>query len=107
MMCLWRRPRFEPLAHLRRAPARTAFWGAPRAPLCLAFSDDDGLTWGPAQIIDTSDGYCMTNNSKDKLNRELSYPSIVETADGRLHIAFTYFRQGIKHVSLPPPSRAR
>jgi predicted neuraminidase len=40
----------------------------------------------------------MTNNSKDKLNRELSYPSIAQTPDGDLHIAFTYFRQAIKYV---------
>ena len=82
---------------------RTAFWGAPRAPLCLAFSADAGLTWGPPLVIDTSDGYCLTNNSRDKLNRELSYPSIKQTPDGRLHIAYTYFRQAIKYVSLPLP----
>ena len=84
-------------------PAGRAFWGAPRAPLCLALSADGGRSWGAPRVIDSSDGYCITNNSKDKLNRELSYPSIVETADGRLHIAFTYFRQAIKHVSLPSP----
>ena len=85
------------------ATERTAFWGAPRAPLCLALSADAGLTWGPRLVIDTSDGYCLTNNSRDKLNRELSYPSIKQTPDGRLHIAYTYFRQAIKYVSLPLP----
>jgi predicted neuraminidase len=40
----------------------------------------------------------MTNNSRDKLNRELSYPSITQTADGALHIAYTHFRQAIKYV---------
>ena len=89
-----------------KAPAaaeRTAFWGAPRAPLSLAFSADAGVTWNRPVTIDTSDGYCLTNNSRDKLNRELSYPSICETPDGRLHIAYTYFRQAIKYVSLPMP----
>ena len=35
----------------------------------------------------------MTNNSRDKANREFSYPSIKQTSDGDIHIAFTYFRQ--------------
>ncbi len=83
------------------ASEKTAFWGAPRAPLSLAFSSDAGVTWSPPVTIDTSDGYCITNNSRDKLNRELSYPSITQTPDGRLHIAYTYFRQAIKYVTLP------
>ena len=81
-------------------PARSAFWGAPRAPLCLAISADAGRTWSQPIELDTSDGYCMTNNSRDRLNRELSYPSIKQTADGRVHVAYTYFRQAIKYVVL-------
>ena len=77
---------------------RTAFWGTPRAPLTLAMSKDGGQTWPLRRNLETGDGYCMTNNSKDKLNRELSYPSIAQTPDGDLHIAFTYFRQAIKYV---------
>ncbi len=90
-------------ATVAETPEKTAFWGAPRAPLALAFSSDAGVTWTPPITIDTSDGYCITNNSRDKLNRELSYPSITQTPDGRLHIAYTYFRQGIKYVSMPLP----
>lgn len=80
---------------------RTAFWGAPRAPLTLALSADDGRTWPIQRDIETGDGFCMTNNSKDRLNRELSYPSIAQSPDGALHIAFTYFRRAIKYVRLP------
>ncbi|WP_431904585.1 sialidase family protein [Amycolatopsis thermoflava] len=78
-----------------------AFWGAPRAPMSLALSADDGRTWR-RRDLEVGDGHCMTNNSRDKLNRELSYPSIVQTADGNLHIAFTYFRQAIKYVRVSP-----
>ena len=83
------------------APAagrHTAFWGAPRAPLTLAVSEDNGLTWPHRRDLEVGDGYCMTNNSRDSLNRELSYPSIRQGPDGLLHIAFTYFRQAIKYV---------
>ncbi|WP_118183146.1 sialidase family protein [Paraburkholderia phosphatilytica] len=76
----------------------TAFWGAPRAPMTLAISTDGGRTWPVQRNLETGDGYCMTNNSTEKLNREFSYPSIAQSADGKLHIAYTYFRQRIKYV---------
>ena len=79
---------------------RSAFWGAPRAPMTLSVSYDDGQSWRARRDLEVGDGYCLTNNSRDHLNRELSYPSIVEASDGQLHIAFTYFRQAIKHVRL-------
>ncbi|CAJ0737153.1 sialidase family protein [Ralstonia mannitolilytica] len=85
----------------QQASARgTAFWGAPRAPLSLAISEDGGHTWRRRRNIEIGDGYCMTNNSADQRNREYSYPSIVQGIDGALHIAFTYFRQRIKYVTV-------
>jgi predicted neuraminidase len=80
---------------------RTAFWGAPRAPMTLAFSDDGGVTWPHRRDIETGDGYCLSNNSRDGLNREFSYPSIVATSAG-LHVAFTRYRQAIEYVRLQP-----
>ena len=81
---------------------RSAFWGAPRAPMTVALSADGGKTWPWQRNLDEGDGYCMTNNSQEKLNREFSYPSIKQGADGQLHIAYTYFRQAIKYVRLTP-----
>ena len=77
---------------------KNAFWGAPRAPMSLAISTDNGNTWSFIRNLDEGDGYCMSNNSKDKLNREFSYPSIKQGLDGKLHIAYTYFRMAIKYV---------
>jgi predicted neuraminidase len=77
---------------------RSAFWGAPRAPMTLAISEDEGRTWPHRRNLEVGDGYCMTNNSKEGLNREFSYPSIRQTQDGQLHIAYTYWRQAIKYV---------
>ena len=79
---------------------RSAFWGAPRAPMTLSVSHDDGQSWTQRRDLEVGDGYCLTNNSREQLNRELSYPSIIEASDGRIHVAFTYFRQAIKHVRL-------
>jgi len=84
-----------------RHTGKEAFWGAPRAPLSLAWSDDDGRSWR-TRVLEEGDGFCMTNNSEEKLNRELSYPSIAQGADGRVHVAFTFWRQKIKHVVLDP-----
>jgi predicted neuraminidase len=78
-------------------PERTAFWGAPRAPMTLAISTDQGRSWAKRNV-EVGDGHCMTNNSRDRTNRELSYPSIKQTADGTLHIAFTFHRRAIKYV---------
>jgi predicted neuraminidase len=87
-----------------QAPAEAtgaAFWGAPRAPMTLALSTDNGRTW-QGRNLEEGDGHCLTNNSRDKLNRELSYPSIIQTRDGMLHIAYTHFRQAIKYVRVDP-----
>ena len=79
---------------------KTAFWGTPRAPMTLAISEDGGKTWPYKRNLEVGDGYCMTNNSEKQLNREYSYPSIKQTADGTIHIAYTYFRQKIKYVQV-------
>ncbi|EME85435.1 uncharacterized protein MYCFIDRAFT_131178 [Pseudocercospora fijiensis CIRAD86] len=80
---------------------KEAFWGAPRAPLCVGWSDDGGMEW-KHRVLEEGDGFCLTNNSEMKLNRELSYPSIVVGKDGGVNVAFTYWRQGIKYVRFDP-----
>jgi predicted neuraminidase len=80
--------------------AREAIWGTPRAPMSLALSEDGGRSWPFRRDVETGDGHCLTNNSKDGLNRELSYPSVTQTADGALHLAYTHWRRAIRHVRL-------
>lgn len=89
--------RHDPVAD---AGTRTAIWGVPRAPMTLAVSEDGGRTWPFKRNVEVGDGYCMTNNSKEKLNREFSYPSVKQGPDGAIHVAFTYYRQAIKYVRL-------
>ncbi|MER6987922.1 exo-alpha-sialidase [Saccharopolyspora hirsuta] len=81
---------------------REAFWGAPRAPLALATSADGGRTWHRHPDLARGEGTCLTNNSRDGLNKELSYPSIVQDDRGRVHVAFTHHRSSISHVRLDP-----
>jgi predicted neuraminidase len=83
-------------------PARRAFWGAPRAPMTLALSADDGRTWPWRRNLEVGDGWCMSNDSAGRRNREYSYPSLRQTSDGALHLAYTVFRQHIRHVRLAP-----
>ncbi len=83
-------------------PLRRAFWGAPRAPLTLAISEDDGRSWPWQRDLEVGDGWCMSNDSERGLNREYSYPSIRQTADGALHAAYTVFRRHIRHVRVMP-----
>ena len=82
-----------------------AIWGVPRAPMTLAISSDNGATF-PARIdLDQGTGHALSNNSSAGINRELSYPSILQDGDGHLHIAYTYHRRAIRYVriAVPPP----
>lgn len=60
-----------------------------RSPLNLAFSFDDGATWSPPLTLESGPG-------------EFSYPAIIQTGDGKLHITYTWNRLRIKHVVLDP-----
>ena len=81
---------------------RRAFWGTPRAPMSLAVSDDAGASWPHRLDLDDGSGWCLSNNSRDGVNREFSYPSVLQATDGTVHVAYTYWRQAIKHVRLEP-----
>ncbi len=59
-------------------------WGGPRTPLVLAISDD-GETWRDAATLEDAPG-------------EYSYPAIIQTADGALHITYTWRRSAIRHA---------
>jgi predicted neuraminidase len=80
-----------------------AIWGVPRAPLSLMISDDDGESFGFRRDLDTGTGACLSNNSVDGLNKELSYPSVLQDASGDVHIAYTYYRRAIKYIRLARP----
>lgn len=66
--------------------------------MTLALSEDDGKTWPYQRNIAEGSGYALTNNSKDKKNKEFSYPSVKQTLDGNIDVTFTYFRQSIAFV---------
>ncbi len=64
-------------------------WGN-RAPLNVAISQD-GKIWQAAVVLEPGP-------SKD----EYSYPAVVQTRDGLVHITYTWNRKKIKHVVLDP-----
>lgn len=78
----------------------TPIWGVPRAPLTLCFSEDGGKTFPVRKLVEDGPGTCLSNNSIDGHNKELSYPVLVESADEALHLAFTFHRRAIKYVRL-------
>ena len=57
-----------------------------RTPLTLALSEDDGVTWPIRAHVETEPG-------------EFSYPALIQTGDGLLHLAYTYRRTHIAHVA--------
>lgn len=67
-------------------------WGTVRNPLTIATSNDNGATWNIVGNIQES----VEDNKKD----EYSYPSILETYSGDIHITYTYQRKYIKHKIL-------
>lgn len=75
-------------------------WGVPRAPLALCLSEDNGRTFSYQVVIEEATGTCLSNNSVDGRNKELSYPVILQRDNGQVEIAYTLYRRAIKHVRL-------
>jgi predicted neuraminidase len=59
-----------------------------RSPLNVAVSDD-GIKWQAALILEDEPG-------------EYSYPAVIQSADGRVHITYTWKRREVKHVVVDP-----
>jgi predicted neuraminidase len=77
-------------------------WGVPRAPVAVCLSSDGGQTFPARILIEDGPGTCLSNDSTDGRNKEMSYPWLLEGPDGSLHIAYTYHRRAIKYVHLAP-----
>jgi len=60
-----------------------------RSPLNIAFSRDNAETWWRTLTLEDEPG-------------EYSYPAIIQTHDGLLHITYTWQRRRIKHVVIDP-----
>jgi predicted neuraminidase len=56
-----------------------------RTPLHISRSTDDARTWSEPLKLETDPG-------------EYSYPSILQTSDGMIHLVYTFRRYSIKHV---------
>jgi predicted neuraminidase len=60
-----------------------------RSPLNLAIAADDALAWAAPLALESDPG-------------EYSYPAIIQTRDGRLHMTYTWKRKRVKHVVVDP-----
>jgi predicted neuraminidase len=60
-----------------------------RSPLNVAVSRD-GKVWQAALVLESEPG------------AEFSYPAVIQTADGLVHITYTWKRERIKHVVVDP-----
>ncbi|MDR7212534.1 sialidase family protein [Flavobacterium piscis] len=61
----------------------------PRTPLNLSISDD-GINWKATLVLEDS-----------KIS-QYSYPSIIQSSDGMVHIVYTWRRQKLKYVKVDP-----
>jgi predicted neuraminidase len=61
-------------------------WGGDRYPLNISLSAD-GQEWKPAYLLENQPG-------------EFSYPAVIQSADGMIHLCYTYNRKTIKYVKL-------
>ncbi|GAB2964619.1 exo-alpha-sialidase [Streptomyces pseudoechinosporeus] len=65
-----------------------------RTPLTLALSEDGGRTWPYHRDVQQADAEYQENELG------YSYPSVLQTRDGRLHVAYSFLRKTIKHVRI-------
>lgn len=59
-----------------------------RSPLNVALSSD-GKTWKSALVLENLPG-------------EYSYPAVIQSRDGLVHITYTWHREKIRHVIVDP-----
>lgn len=71
--------------HIGGDPLR---WGGRRTPLNVAMSTD-GVTWQAALVLENTPG-------------EYSYPAVIQTADGMVHVTYTWQRKKIRHAVIDP-----
>ncbi len=74
-------------------PGTPGQWGGKRSPLNVALARD-GHTWEAAHVLETEPG------------KEFSYPAVIQTRDGLVHITYTWKRERVKHVVLDPAKLA-
>jgi predicted neuraminidase len=72
-----------------------------RKPLAVALSEDGGATWPWVRNIEQGRPGYGSEEQKPKApgREEYSYPSIMQSREGTIYVAFTYRRQTIKVVS--------
>lgn len=87
-------------AEVQTAANGEAIWGAPRTPLSIALSYDEGATWPDVRDLEVAPTAppALNLDKQDRRGRELSYPTVTADADGRINVAYTYFRKAIKFV---------
>ena len=69
-------------------------WGD-RVPLSVALSKD-GKTWN--RVLDLE----PLTEKTDREKEEYSYPTVIQAADGMVHVVYTWNRKTVKHVVLDP-----
>ena len=79
---------------------RSAIWGVPRNPLVLAVSADEGIHWERVLTVESDPELRSNHDEKGAFVGDYSYPSLLAASDGRLHLAYSYLRDCIKHVTL-------
>lgn len=71
-----------------------------RKPLSIALSQDGGISWPWVRDIETGNSAGLQDATKenDGSTEEYSYPSVLQDANGKINVAFTYDRKVIKVV---------
>lgn len=72
-------------------PGEPGKWGGKRSPLNVAIADPALEQWQPLSVLESEP------------KAEFSYPAMIQTRDGKIHITYTWKRQRVKHVVLNVP----
>jgi len=71
-----------------------------RFPLTVGLSPDEGDTWPHLRDLEPAQDSGEQEADYDEMHGEYSYPSVIQSRDGEIHISYTFRRESIRYARI-------